>query len=124
MAAMIIILMMAGCASPATWSRHELCFGLSADSGRTTFTQHEWQQFVDQEIAPRFPDGFTVVQAEGFWRSGEVTVTEPSRILMVVAPDNQETQKTLDAIANAYVQRFRQESVLQIKTPAHVAFHH
>ena len=28
----------------------------------------QWQQFVDSEVTPRFPDGFTVLTTLGQWR--------------------------------------------------------
>ncbi len=105
-----------------SWTRHEVCFGLSADSGRTVFTDEVWEEFVRTEIVPRFPDGFTVYTAKGYWREGEMTVSEPSRILMVVASDTPETRKKLDAVAAAYLKTFRQESVLRIETRSKVEF--
>lgn len=117
------ILFSAGCATQTVWSRYELCFGRTADGGKVPISEQEWQRFSDAEILARFPDGFTVCHADGFWRSGATTHSEPSEILMVVAPDTEDTQKKLDAIARAYALQFRQESVLQIKAPATVEFH-
>ena len=112
-----------GCATQPGWSRHEMCFGLSADEGRTKITDQQWQQFRDDEIVTRFPDGFTVHSATGYWRSGDETYAEPSMVLMVVAPETPDTRKKLDAIAQAYAQRFRQQSVLEIKSHVDVDFH-
>ncbi len=121
--ALMIVLALTGCSWPGAWSRHEMCFGLSADAGRASITDQAWHRFVDQEIVPRFSAGFTVFKAQGYWRTGGETITEPARILMVVAPDNRETRSKLEAIAETYVQRFRQEAVLRIKTPAEVEFY-
>jgi hypothetical protein len=117
-----LILLMAGCTPPSSWSRYEVCFGLSADTGKTRISDAQWQEFRDQEIAVRFPDGFTVYRAEGHWSSGGETYDESSQVLMVVAPDTDDTQKKLDAIAKAYVRRFRQDAVLLIKSDAKVRF--
>ena len=117
------ILLAAGCATQPAWSRYELCFGRSSDSGNTTVSDREWERFRDAEIAARFPDGFTVYPANGFWRSDSKTYMEPSEILMVVAPDTAATRQKLDAIAQAYALQFHQESVLQIKSPAKIDFH-
>ena len=118
----IALLMCAGCSSTGAWSRYELCFGLSADSGKTVISDQQWQEFRDEMITPRFFEGYTVFEAEGHWRSGAETFTEPSKILMVVAPDSKDTQNKLDDIMNAYIQRFRQDAVLQIKSPAEITF--
>lgn len=116
-------LLLAGCASEAPWARYELCFGMSADSGRTQITEQQWQQFRDTEIAPRFPDGFSIIRGDGYWRNNATNYSEPSQILMVVAPADDSTRAKLDAIANAYSRRFIQDSVLEIKSPATLEFH-
>ena len=117
-----LILLGAGCATQPKWARYEVCFGMSADAGKTRISDQQWRQFRDQEIAGRFCDGFTVYHADGYSRSGSQTYSEPAEILMVVAPDSRDTQDKLDAIARAYARTFRQESVLQIKSPAEVIF--
>lgn len=100
-----------------------MCFGLSADSGQTSISDRQWQQFRDEEIVNRFPDGFTVYPADGYWRSGAETYSEPSRILLVVAPETGETENKLNAIAQAYALKFRQKAVLQMKSRVKVYFH-
>jgi len=112
-----------GCTGHKRWSRYELCFGLSADSGRTVVSEEQWQQFLHEEIVNRFPDGFTLYPANGYWRSGAQIYNEPSQILMVVAPESVETETRLNAIAQAYIQRFRQEAVLQIRSEVKIEFH-
>lgn len=118
-----LILLAEGCATQPTWSRYELCFGRSADAGKTKITDQQWRQFRDEEITSRFPDGFTVYHADGYWRDGTQAYAEPSEILMLVAPDTRGTEQKLKAIAQAYARRFRQEAVLQVKSPAEVDFH-
>ena len=117
-----LILFAAGCATQAPWSRYEMFLGLCADSGQTRISDQQWQQFRDEEIIKRFPDGFTAYPAEGHWRSGAETYTEPSMIFVVVAPDTEDTEKKLNAIAQAYPHKFRQEAVLQIKSRVKVRF--
>jgi len=118
-----VLLLVSGCASKPTWARYELCFGLSADSGHTRISNEQWLAFRDAEIAPRFPDGFTVCSGDGFWRNGSKTYGEASKILIVIALDTEDTGKKLDAIATAFARRFIQESVLEVKSPVSVDFH-
>ena len=120
---LLLVIFDSGCATQSAWYRYELCFGLSADSGRTSISDQKWQQFRDEEIVNRFPDGFTVYPANGYWRSVAETYSEPSRVFMVVAPETEETEKKLTAIAQAYARRFRQKSVLQMKSRVNVYFH-
>jgi hypothetical protein len=118
-----VVLLMVSCATEPEWARYELCFGMSTDSGKARIPEQAWEAFRNEEIAVRFPDGFTVFDGKGYWRTEALTYMEPSEILMVVAPDTPETQKKLDTIAAAYIRQFHQESVLQNKSRAAVIFH-
>ena len=120
---LLLVSFAAGCATQPTWSRYEMYFGLSADSGRTQISDLQWKQFIDEEIISRFPDGFTVCQANGYWRGDATTYIEPSVILMLVAPETGDTEKKLESIAQAYALRFRQDAVLQTKSPVKVDLH-
>ena len=83
-----------------------------------------WRRFVDREITPRFPDGFTVLDGHGQWRKpGEARVIrEPSTVLLVAMPDAPERRARLAEVAEAYKRRFAQESVVTLLTPSCVSF--
>ena len=89
-----------------------LYFGLSMADG-SIISQHDWDQFVDQEIASRFPDGFTILTAEGHWRSQAVNKREPSRVVIIVHPDTRFYDELIDVIRERYKTLFHQESVLR-----------
>lgn len=118
----LILLLLSGCATQPRWARYEMAFGLTTDSGRTRITDEEWQTFREEHIVTQFPDGFTVVSVNGYWRDETQTYAEPSMFLMLVAPDTHETRKKVASIAQAYKQRFRQQAVLQIKSRVNVDF--
>src|SRR5258705_2191499 len=64
--------------------RTELYFGLTKPD-KTTLTDAEWSAFVDEAITPRFPNGFTVLDAEGQWRNNEGKIAkESSKVFIVV----------------------------------------
>ncbi len=92
--------------------------------GRTLgVTESRWSKFVQREIAPRFPDGFTVIDAAGQWRdvkTGQL-VREPSKMVVVVAPQDT-LQEKIDAIAGSYKRRFHQDSVGVVIRQACVSF--
>jgi hypothetical protein len=113
-------LLTAGCATQPRWTRYELCFGLTTDAGRTRISEQQWQRFRDEEILPRFPDGFTLCNAQGCWRGDSGTYTEPSMVLMIVAPDDEAAARKVADIAGAYKRQFHQESVLQIRSRVEV----
>lgn len=82
-----------------------------------------WQAFIAAEITPRFPSGFSVIDAAGQWRGNEgATVREPGKVLTVSAAANGETRARLDAIAAAYKLRFHQDAVGMVLTPACASF--
>lgn len=100
-------------ATPAT-TRSELYFGLSREGGQT-ISEEQWQGFLREVVTPRFPDGFSVVNATGQYRSqkGEL-VHEDSRILILLHPTTPDEDQKLEDIRRVYKERFGQESVLRI----------
>ncbi|MFL5168717.1 MAG: DUF3574 domain-containing protein [Microvirga sp.] len=103
--------------------RAELIFGRHLKGGGVV-TAAAWRRFVDREITPRFPDGFTVLDGRGQWRKpGEARIVrEPSTVLLVAMPDAPERRARLAEVAQAYKRRFAQESVVTLLTPSCVSF--
>jgi hypothetical protein len=118
-----LLLSVAACAAPPCRTHTALFFGMTIGEQGEVVSEADWQSFVAKEVTPRL-DGFTVIDATGHYRSpttGE-TVMEKSRILTVVHPDEAEIHRKIDAIAEAYKARFRQESVLRVDQCAAFAF--
>ncbi len=111
---------LAGRAAPATLLRSELLFGRLRPGGALV-TDAEWQRFVAEQVTPRFPAGFTVLDATGQYRdrSGAV-VSEPTKILLIVHPAD--ARAAIDELREAYRRLFDQESVLVITAPADARF--
>ena len=84
----------------------------------------DFVQFLDSEVTPRFPDGFTVSDGTGQWRAPTETVIvrEPAKIIMVFAPGVEATRSKLTQIADSYKARFHQQSVIHAETPTCVSF--
>ena len=56
------------CGAPAAAQlRTTLYFGLSRPNG--SVSELEWQIFLRDEVTKRFPEGFTVWEAQGQWRT-------------------------------------------------------
>ena len=101
----------------------ELMFGRNIGD-RARVSEREWVRFVDREIAPRFPDGLTVLNASGRWRepgSGKI-IRERSKVVQIVLPGQAADLTRLDEVAKAYKRRFKQRSVGLIVRPACVSF--
>ena len=98
------------------YRRTELYFGLSKKDG-SEVTDDEWQKFLNDEVTPRFPDGFTVLNSVGQFRmSTGMIVRERSRVLILLYPrkDRGTISGRIDEIRSAYCRTFDQESVLRM----------
>ncbi len=100
----------------------ELVFGRHIDD-KTTVTDDDWRQFIDQDVTPRFPDGLSVMDVQGQWRAsnGQI-VREPSKVLYLVLDGGPDDPAKISNIRDAYKKRFRQESVLLVTRTACVSF--
>jgi hypothetical protein len=101
----------------------ELMFGRKIGD-RIAVSEIAWNRFVDREITPRFPAGLTVFSAAGQWRDqgSSRIVHEPSKIVQIVLPGQDEDITRLNEIAEAYKTRFKQQSVAVIVRAACVSF--
>lgn len=97
------------------WIRTELYFGTTTPDGGE-LTDQEWQDFLDEEITPRFPAGLTVLEGYGqFLNSSGVIAQEGSIVLIVFHPADaiEESSASIEEIRDAYEVAFEQESVLR-----------
>lgn len=87
-------------------------------------SEAQFQRFLDAEVTPRFPSGFSVLDMHGQYRSDRLgsIIREPGKYLMIVLDDAPRDQARVRAIAAAYKRRFRQESVGIIMRQACVSF--
>jgi len=102
--------------------RSELFFGRLKPDG-TVVTDAEWRAFVAEHVTPRFPDGFTVLDAVGQYRDREGRVqTEPTKILLLVHGPDVRPRAAIQELRDVYRRLFQQESVLLIESPARAGF--
>jgi hypothetical protein len=104
-----------GCHAPARpMLAIELMFGRSVE-GRLVVPDRAWGTFLAREVTPRFSDGLSVVDVAGQYKTqaGHV-VQEPSKLVVVVAPDNAETHEHIAAIQAAYKKQFHQQTVVAL----------
>ena len=133
LAAALLLLSMAGCGGgampaveplPGTQAlfRSELFFG-RVKPDASVVTDAEWRAFVVEHVTPRFPDGFTVVDAVGQYRTraGELQ-TEPTKILQVVHGADARARASIQELRDLYRRLFQQESVLLLESPARAGF--
>lgn len=96
--------------------RDTLYFGLSIPGGGSV-ADADWKPFADDAIGRAFPNGFTIVDAHGTWRGADgASVSEPSRVVTIVHPDDGASDAAIRAIVQRYRTTFRQEAVLRERT--------
>jgi hypothetical protein len=111
------------CAAPAKpMLRAELMFGRNI-GGHLGITDTRWRDYVARELTPRFPDGLTVLDAQGQWRNKRgAIVRERSKLVIVVTANDAAARERIAAAAEAYKQRFRQQSVGVVTRPVCAEF--
>jgi hypothetical protein len=100
----------------AKFYRTELYFGMNIPGGGTV-SESNWNKFLNDEVTPKFPDGFTVIEGYGQYKdkSGQI-VKEKSRVLILLyaKKSRKDIDPKLEAIREAYKKTFQQESVLRL----------
>jgi hypothetical protein len=98
-----------------------LYFGTDKPDG--TVTAEEWARYLAETFTQGFPDGFTVWQAAGQWRSasGEV-IQEASNVLSLVHPGTAAAEASIQEFMKAYKVGFQQEAVLRVTSDVCISF--
>lgn len=80
-----------------------------------SISRYEFQQFVEKEVAPRWKEGFTILDGEGLWLSEQRNITErePSHVLVRLHDGGAEASAQVEAIRDAYIKAFEQDAVLR-----------
>ncbi|WP_376094224.1 DUF3574 domain-containing protein [Roseomonas sp. CCTCC AB2023176] len=102
----------------------ELLFGRNA-GGVLRVSDADWTAFLAEEATPRFPDGLTVMDAQGQWRGRDGRIErETAKVMWLVLPgvDAAGATAQVEPLAAAYRARFAQESVLRAVRPGCVGF--
>jgi len=98
-------------AATAAQVRTTLYFGSARPKG--SVSELEWQLFLRDEVTTRFPDGLTVWDAEGQWRTSQGSLEhERTKVLLIVHPDTPAARASVQAVIERYRKAFEQQSVL------------
>ena len=93
------------------YTRTTLYFGLTRPTGMVSET--EWQAFLSEDVTPRFPDGLTVLEADGQYRQSDGSIgRERSKVLVILHDQKPATREALETLVVRYKNTFAQESVL------------
>jgi hypothetical protein len=102
--------------------RSEVLFGRARMDG-STVSDAQWVAFVDEHVTPRFPDGLTLIEARGQYRTraGQL-VREPSVLLVLIHDGSEKSRAAIEEIRTLYKRLFDQESVLLLSAPVRASF--
>ncbi|HEY2445855.1 MAG TPA: DUF3574 domain-containing protein [Rhizomicrobium sp.] len=102
------------CVTPASrrMTVTEMFFGRDIP-GRAPLTEKEWSAFVALTITKEFPDGFTVLDGDGYWLDPRTNAParEGAKILIAAAVPSDGLAARIERISDAYKTDFHQESV-------------
>ena len=95
-----------GCAAGriSAWREYKVYCGMSSKKGEVS--EAVWKRFCDKHVSAAFPDGYTVLDATGYWRSEK----ERSRVILIVAPAD--AREKVLSVAGQYRKEFDQSAVL------------
>jgi Protein of unknown function (DUF3574) len=103
-------------------ARTELFFGLRKPNG-VEVNNAEFQRFLDLEVTPRFPDGFTVISGQGQFKDARGAILqERSKLLILLYPIAATGNQQIEQIRKAYITAFQQQSVLRADNLSCAAF--
>jgi hypothetical protein len=129
-AALLLVAALSSCASTAPPGCQQdeqslvtttLYFGTAKTTG--VVSNEAWLGFLADVVTPRFPQGLTVTDASGQWRSanGQI-VREVSHAVTLVHPNDPESDQAIDEIIARYKSSFEQEAVMRTHSPTCVSF--
>jgi len=96
-------------------------FGTATPDG--VVSTQAWNDFLRDQVTPRFPQGLTTWDANGQWLSKDGTLTrEDSHVLNLVYHDDASNEKSIQTIVSEYKKQFRQEAVLRVTANSCIAF--
>jgi hypothetical protein len=95
----------------------ELYFGRSLPGGGSV-SDWQFRKFLAEIVTPRFPDGLTVIDAEGQFRpQGGSLVRERTKLLILLVPKASAVDSKVEAVIAAYKRRFGARVVPRTETP-------
>lgn len=99
----------------------KLYFGINKPAGQVSERDFQW--FLQQEVTPRFPDGLTVLDANGQFLGSKGIIKEKTKLLILIHSNREEDKQEIQEIIDEYKTKFQQESVLRVTSmPKQVRF--
>ncbi|WP_329571167.1 DUF3574 domain-containing protein [Kitasatospora sp. NBC_01266] len=108
------------------YTRTELVFWTQRSDGGSAVTEQEFQDFLDQQVTPRFPDGLSVQEGRGQYRDPQgVIQRERSYQVVLCYPRAMAASADgrIEGIRRQYAGSFRQQrAVGRLDEPVRASF--
>ena len=105
----------------ARWLETQVFFGLEGSEGGAV-SDDDWKSFLSDVVAPRFPDGLTVLT--GIGQSLDTQAGKPrggkTMMLLVVHENSNEAQAKFGEIIAEYKKRFEGVATFRVDFPARI----
>jgi hypothetical protein len=121
---LLFLFSLVGC-SQYSYVLEKIYFGRNIDSN-TTVSDSSWEAFKRDFITPKFPQGFSVLNAEGQWRDSTGNIIQEKTFLLEIIHlnDDSASYRAARQIVDQYKSKFKQEAVLQVILPTDVNFNY
>jgi hypothetical protein len=82
-----------------------------------------WEDYLDEVVTPRFPEGLTLLVGTGQWRvkPGEKPRLNRTRVLILIHEATPEKSKMVDEICDIWKKISGHQAVLRVTQPADVS---
>lgn len=110
------------CITGSPMTQTTLYFGLSRSIG-VDISADEWEDFIDNDVTPRFREGLTILDAKGQWLGNDGNVVhEASKVLILLHNIDMSKNSKIEALRKIYTSRFNQDSVMRVDKTICVSF--
>lgn len=82
-------------------------------------TDEQWENFIKSVVTLYFPDGLTIINALGQWRTVDNSIIQEHTKIVIILHDN---NNAIDAVCEIYKNKYHQESVLRVDYNVNVWF--
>ncbi len=98
-------------------TKDELYFGLLKPNGEE-ISETDWKIFLKSKVTPRFPEGLTVLNADGQYMNTQ----EKAKLVVIIHANTPKDNRLIFDVISQYKEEFQQQSVLRVSTAVTVLF--
>ena len=108
---------------PAQYVKTELYYGAGLREGRGDY-ETLWNNYLDNDVTPRFREGLTLLEATGQWRvkEGKKPRRNRSKILILIHEASPDKFDMIEEVREIWKEKSGHRSVLKVTIPAEVSY--